>query len=542
MPRTGEVQRHHRITRIRDQSNRERIQITRQRINTGQHHGPAGSGRRCTNHVPLTTTASNNDANDANTITGGPFRRAIQKFRQRPGTYLLIPCIAALVGWITNYMAVQMIFYPIQYWGIPLWRAEEVPLGLIGWQGIVPCKTRKMSQAMVHMVTSQLISVKEVFGRLDPKAVASILAPQVPQLVKEVVADTVPRKFMVGIPALIYNGMDSVAQTVLQKMNLQFLEGLVKSMQSNVDKIFSLENCVVSQMLQDRSVLGQLFRKCGQAELDFLTNSGLWFGFLLGIIQMIVALFWENPWTLSIGGAIVGTATNWLALKWIFSPVDPTPFGPFVLQGQFLKRQKEVSAEFSKFFANHILTSERLWNSLLTDPSTSPAFGELFRKHFTDFASRVSSSFRMNVDPELIRRSAEKALKRLPHHVPVIYPYMDRTLGLETTLRERMELMSSRQFERVLHPIFEEDELTLIIAGAVLGFIAGLIQQGLETGAIKIPKIRPFMKGALEKTGRVTKAVAASIGSLPGATVRFVKKLNRRARYSNSTNEGEKEE
>ena len=34
-----------------------------------------------------------------------------------------------------------------------------------------------------------------------------------------------------------------------------------------------------------------------------------------------------------------------------------------------------------------------------------------------------------------------------------------------------------------LHPIFEEDELTLIIAGGFLGFAAGLVQQGIETGA-----------------------------------------------------------
>jgi hypothetical protein len=52
-----------------------------------------------------------------------------------------------------------------------------------------------------------------------------------------------------------------------------------------------------------------------------------------------------------------------------------------------------------------------------------------------------------------------------------------------------MMAMTSRKFERVLHPIFEEDELTLIIAGAALGFLAGLIQQGLETGSIKIPNV-----------------------------------------------------
>ena len=483
-----------------------------------------GSGRR--KHVPLTTTASGSDGMEECIRSEGPFRRAIRKFRQRPGTYLLIPCIAALVGWITNYMAVQMIFYPIQFRGIPIWRRDEIPLGFLGWQGIVPCKTRKMSSAMVEMVTSQLMSVQEVFGRLDPKAVSKILAPRVPQLVKEVVQDTVPGKFVSGIPAAIYGGMDSVAQIALQGMNMKFLQGLVKSMQANIDGIFSLQNCVVNQMLQDRSVLGQLFRKCGQAELDFLTNSGLWFGFLLGILQMIVALFWENPWTLSVGGAIVGFATNWLALKWIFCPVDPTPIGPFVFQGQFLKRQKEVSAEFSKFFANNILTGERLWDSVLTDPSTSPAFGALFVQHFTDFVNRVSSGFRMNVEPELIARSAQKALNRLPNHVPAIYPYMDSTLGLETTLRERMEKMSSRQFERVLHPIFEEDELTLIIAGAVLGFIAGLIQQGLETGAIQFPTF-----------GGLIQRAKASVSSVRTVASRFVPRLFGRGKSSgNDTN------
>lgn len=81
----------------------------------------------------------------------GPIARAIQKFRNRPGTHLMIPLIAAFVGWFTNWLAVQMIFYPIEFRGIPLYRRREVPLGLLGWQGIIPCKTRPMTQVMVHM-------------------------------------------------------------------------------------------------------------------------------------------------------------------------------------------------------------------------------------------------------------------------------------------------------------------------------------------------------------------------------------------------------
>jgi len=68
-------------------------------------------------------------------------------------------------------------------------------------------------------------------------------------------------------------------------------------------------------------------------ELKFLTNSGLWFGAMLGVIQMVVWMFYDNPWTLTIGGMIVGLLTNWIALKCIFEPVDPYYlFGRFKIQ------------------------------------------------------------------------------------------------------------------------------------------------------------------------------------------------------------------
>jgi hypothetical protein len=87
---------------------------------------------------PLTTTSrpmeENDDGDNSKAFSGSLFQKAKQKFKARPGTYLMIPVIAALVGWFTNYLAVQMIFYPIQFWGIPIWRRPEVPLGFLGWQ------------------------------------------------------------------------------------------------------------------------------------------------------------------------------------------------------------------------------------------------------------------------------------------------------------------------------------------------------------------------------------------------------------------------
>ena len=429
------------------------------------------------------------------------FQKAKRKFQDRPGTYLLIPVIAALVGWLTNYLAVQMIFYPIQYKGINIKRWPEVPGGLFGWQGIVPCKTKTMSIALVDMVTSQLLTVSEAFARLNPKVMAKMFAPEIPSLGAEVIGDVAPGAVK-RLPFKIWHGLSNRPWGLVRSANVQVFTTLIKRIQENIESIFSLENCVVNQMVQDRGKLGELFREVGQKELDFLTNSGLWFGFLLGLIQMAVALVWENPWSLSIGGCIVGLATNWLALKWIFEPVNPTKFGigPFsvILQGQFLRRQKEVSAAFSKFFADKILASPNLWNTIFTDPSTTPAFHELVAGYLKKFVSIVSlGAFRGLPRPDTVNLVASKAIEKMPNHVHVLHKYIDKTLGLEHTLRTKMELMTPAKFERVLHPIFEEDELTLIIAGGVLGFAAGLIQQGIETGAIQfkspMPKIRRFL-------------------------------------------------
>jgi len=64
------------------------------------------------------------------------FVRAGQRFKANPREHLMIPLVAALVGWFTNWLAVEMIFFPLSWWGIPILRWPGNPFGLLGWQVI----------------------------------------------------------------------------------------------------------------------------------------------------------------------------------------------------------------------------------------------------------------------------------------------------------------------------------------------------------------------------------------------------------------------
>jgi uncharacterized membrane protein YheB (UPF0754 family) len=302
------------------------------------------------------------------------FRRAGRRFRASPVEHLLIPVIAACVGWITNKLAVDMIFYPLSWTGIPIWRFPGNPFGLIGWQGIVPAKAAIMSGRIVDMVTTKLIDVPSVFRRLDPAQVATLMEPEVELMASSIASEALPatlRRFLKGLGGLGL-GLQSDSDMVrrLRAIERQMLEGLTRDMQRNLNGILDVRALVVEELSRDKRVLVNLFKKVGAAELRFLVNSGWYFGFLLGVIQMVAWMFCRSNWTLPLGGAVVGCLTNWFALKFIFEPVDPVPIfgGRFVLQGLFLKRQPEVSAEFAEYMSANVLTSKKLWDSILHGP------------------------------------------------------------------------------------------------------------------------------------------------------------------------------
>eukprot|EP00931_Biecheleriopsis_adriatica_P087220 TRINITY_DN61721_c0_g1_i1.p1 TRINITY_DN61721_c0_g1~~TRINITY_DN61721_c0_g1_i1.p1 ORF type:complete len:561 (+),score=93.22 TRINITY_DN61721_c0_g1_i1:105-1787(+) len=400
-------------------------------------------------------------------------REVWRTFISSPLSYMTIPVVAAIVGYGTNWVGVKMIFYPINFWGVDIKRWPQQPLGFIGWQGIVPCKVAKMSRRLVDIITTKLLSLKEAFSRLDPVELADLLEPSVARAIEH------DAKW------------GEVWITLIRPSLRPVLIDLVKEMQRDIESLLDLQEVVSSAFLKDKVLLGELFQKAGRKELEFLVNSGFFFGFFLGIFQMLLWICFPNNWVLPAGGALVGYITNWVAIKLIFDPVEPTPVGPFVFQGLFEKRQVEVSMEFSEFLAERVLTSQRLIDEI-ANGRRKEAFQAMVRRIVPPIV------------PDHVARSAAGALGRValePSTAP-IHVYVDGKLGLQKTLNERLCKLSSPEFENLLHPVFEEDEIILIVAGGVLGAAAGFFQMAFGWGG-------PSTQGAA--------AIALNAGASAGA-------------------------
>jgi uncharacterized membrane protein YheB (UPF0754 family) len=54
--------------------------------------------------------------------------------------------------------------------------------------------------------------------------------------------------------------------------------------------------------------------------------------------------------------------------------------------------------------------------------------------------------------------------------------YAEDAMDIRNTLVTRMQQLTPEEFEGMLRPAFKEDEWSLIIVGAVLGFLVGEMQ------------------------------------------------------------------
>ena len=419
-------------------------------------------------------------------------RKALKRIKRKRIEAICIPFVAAFVGWLTNWLAVQMLFYPVEFMGLQLGKRQVVntiygcdvfqPLGLIGWQGIVPAKAAKMGYAMVNMVTTKLINVQEVFGKIDGDKIATLLSIEVPDMARDIGKSLFPNWTVSLAENQFVPKLTSDLKYAILEFQHSYLSGFVRHMQANLSKILDMDQFITQYYCSKKWLLNKFFQQCGEKELDFLVKSGVWFGFLLGLPQIVLWAFVDNIWSLVFGGLVVGYATNWLALKLIFEPVEPLSIGPFTIQGIFLQRQQEVSVAFAEFYATWILKSKLIWHYLFTGPK-SESFKELLTDYNVDVINEVANKLSVRadlVDPDVVRQlgttGAERILEELPKHVDVLHNHIDATLDVQPLLEKGLQRLSPKEFESVLHPIFEEEEIILIIAGAILGAAAGALQ------------------------------------------------------------------
>jgi len=392
-----------------------------------------------------------------------------------------IPFVAALIGWITNWIAIKMTFKPLEFVGVR---------PFLGWQGIIPSKAGKMAAIFVDRTMSKLGTLKELFQSMEPDKIAA----HITEVMESRLDDYTNEILFYQHPAVWKMLPETSKQAVYARVRQQMprlVRGLMEEVSERIEGLIDFKDMLVRRLEGDRRLLNRLFLEAGSVEFKFIVRSGLYFGFLFGLVQLAVWIFYKSWWVLPAFGIFVGYATNWFAINIIFRPLEPHRIGPWTLQGVFLKRQREVAAVWCHLVTTEIITLQHIMYEMIYGPRADAA-RELIKKHIQPVVDDVVKAYGPLADLAVGEQAIERIKTSVGDKAVTVstdpfdhWPFnRDRAVIVERMLRERMENMPAAEFQDLLRPCFQEDEMKLILTGAALGLLAGIAQLVFVFGGV----------------------------------------------------------
>ncbi|GAA3556475.1 DUF445 family protein [Amycolatopsis ultiminotia] len=388
--------------------------------------------------------------------------------------YVTMPFIAALIGYVTKRVAIEMMFRPVEFTGIR---------PFLGWQGVLPANAERMASTATEMLTGNLVDPREIFARLDPVQIAKEIEQPLLRVVEDVTRE-VMETYQPRLWEMLPTGAQQLLLKRVQAEAPRAITKIMREISGNIEDVLDLKHMVVTNLVRDKALLNRLIRDISRPEMRFIANSGIVFGFLLGCVQLLVWWLTKSPLVLPLFGLGIGWFTDWLALKMIFLPRSPRRFfGLYTWQGVFQKRRDEVAADYGDMIAREIITVPNLLEAVLRGPKSDRLFSMISRevqKTIDAQASVVKPFVAIAVGTkrfqEMKQAAAAKAAERVPETIRHAEHYAVNALDVRNTIVDRMRRLTPLEFEQLLRPAFRQDEWKLIAVGAVIGGLVGELQ------------------------------------------------------------------
>ncbi|MFZ9742641.1 MAG: DUF445 domain-containing protein [Chitinophagaceae bacterium] len=191
---------------------------------------------------------------------------------------ILIPIISAYIGWFTNWIAIKMLFHP---------REPKKILG-ITFHGIFPKRQRQFAEKLGILVSTELLSFKEIEQKITSTDNVNKLMPFVETKVDEFLRVKLSDAFPVISMFIGENTIQQLKGIFMQELQLIFPQVInkhVKHLESELD----LEKIVtekVSGFSSDK--LEQILNQIMSKEFRFVEILGAVLGFIIGILQILI--------------------------------------------------------------------------------------------------------------------------------------------------------------------------------------------------------------------------------------------------------------
>lgn len=190
---------------------------------------------------------------------------------------LTLPLISALIGYITNVVAIRLLFWPKQ----------PVNLGLFTLQGVLPKRQADIAANVGQLVEEQLLSLDEVIDQVNTPEVRERLVAAVSEVMRTKLDSMLPRI----IPGKVIQLIGDTLEKVVRQEAGQIISQAVESVREYLTSEIQIKQIVEDKINQfDLDQLEEMVRGVASTELRSIEILGGILGFIIGLVQMVIMI------------------------------------------------------------------------------------------------------------------------------------------------------------------------------------------------------------------------------------------------------------
>lgn len=191
---------------------------------------------------------------------------------------ILLPLIAGVIGWFTNYIAIKMLFRP----------QKPVKIGFFTVQGIFPKRQSEVADRIGKMIAEELMSFEDIKERLQDPASMEELHNEIGLKVDDYLENTFPEKYRFMAMLLGKKTKEKIKADFLEEIEALApiaIEKYIDGMKDNLDV-----EAIIADKIRNLSIpkLEQLIMGVLQKEFRFIELIGAFIGFLIGVLQVLI--------------------------------------------------------------------------------------------------------------------------------------------------------------------------------------------------------------------------------------------------------------
>lgn len=190
---------------------------------------------------------------------------------------IFLIAVGSIIGWLTNVLAIKMLFRPIKPFRIPLLN--------ITIQGLIPKRRHDISKSIGEVVEKELVSIHEIFDEL----VTEENKQEVILIIKEKLLKVVDYK----IPSIIPY---SIKSKIIDYFEEQINKDAMAILDSSIDGIInkSVHKIRIGEMVEEKinelelENMEKLILSITSRELKYIELLGGILGGMIGLIQAVI--------------------------------------------------------------------------------------------------------------------------------------------------------------------------------------------------------------------------------------------------------------